>query len=194
MREEDKYAVLKEKRKWLLGGLLIGTVLFFLLDGEEAEPSAGEVTVSAPATRQEAHRTAVPKRILGAEKAAQGESLADPFSIAHLTREEMEQAKLVSESRQQEGGRERPQTEFVPMKTESPKAMVKQEQKEKKKEDGISLQGIVTGEHGRMAILKQDGKSVSIAVGEKIGERILTEIGDRGVVFADGERMTMQIP
>ena len=194
MYGEDKYAILKEKRRWILSGFLICGLLFFLLCEDEAEPSAGEIMMPnemSEMSQQEMHEKAPMQRILGAEKAAKGEKLADPFSIAHLTREEMEQAKLAAEARQEESKTASQPAEPLPMLTETPMAAETREIPDNRK---ISLQGIVMGEHGRMAILQQADKSVSVAPGEKVGERIVAEIGEREVVFADGERIVMQIP
>lgn len=194
MYEMDKYATLMENKRILIAGSAI-FILFLLLifGGDDVETSAGEITMPSALEQQEKSRAESPRRILGAEKANLDEKLADPFSVAHLTREEMEQVKLAAERKQREDMRLKEQPEV-----QVPIATVQREDKSEgndgNKVKSMMLQGIVKGEHGSMAIFTCGDKSMTVAVGETVGGRTVREIGSKEVSFEDGGRISLQTP
>ena len=195
MYQVDKYTALMEnKRSLIVGGVIFVLLLFMLLGGDDMETSAGEINMPVASEQQERPRAASPRRILGAEKANMEEKLADPFSIAHLTREEMEQAKLAAEQKQMEDMKREVQPAAqiqVPMVA----AQAHEAREGRDNEDeGITLLGIVRGEHGGMAILKYGKKSMTVAVGETVGGRTIKEISSDEVRFDDGGCLRIQMP
>ncbi len=187
---EDKNSFLEEKRYVIPGICSICLLLLFVTaGGEEGEISAGAVSV--PEVAGNVQPAKADHRILGAEKAAQNERLADPFSPAHLTRDETEQAGRAAEEqmkRQAAAVREIPEVPVIPRGETAGKSRTVEKDRE------IVLQGIVHGEHGAMAIFRQGSGSVSLCVGEKLGERILTEIRREEVLFDNGEHMSLKVP
>ncbi len=192
----DKYTVLVENKRSLIGGSAIFILLLFLvLGGDDVETSAGEINMPIALEQQEKPREEPARRILGAEKANMDEKLADPFSIAHLTREEMEQAKLAAEAKQKE---DRLRETQPAVRSPVPAAVVQAEDKAEESHDnvekGMTLQGIVRGEHGSMAILKSGNKNMIAAVGETVGGRTIKEIVSNEVRFDDGGSVGIQTP
>jgi len=192
MRGKDIYIVLKDRKKLLLGGSIVIFSWIFFLSGGETEISAGEIVQPPVTAKQDSGKESKSHRILGMEKVRMGEKLADPFSIAHLTREETEQARQEAERKQQQDIRER--------ELEVPRILPETSAEEPDiphrtvKDNGLSLQGIVTGKYGRMAILKRGKENLSAAVGDEVDGRILKEIGEKEVLFDDGQRIMMQMP
>ncbi|HCB93800.1 MAG TPA: hypothetical protein DEP57_08360, partial [Selenomonas sp.] len=70
MCDVDKYTVLVENKRSLIGGSAIFIVLLFLvMGGDDVETSAGEITMPIALEQQEKPRVEPSRRILGAEKA-----------------------------------------------------------------------------------------------------------------------------
>ncbi|MBR6268331.1 MAG: hypothetical protein IKR28_08390 [Selenomonadaceae bacterium] len=196
MCDVDKYTVLVENKRSLIGGSAIFIVLLFLvMGGDDVETSAGEITMPIALEQQEKPRVEPSRRILGAEKANMDEKLADPFSIAHLTREEMEQAKLAAEAKQKE---DRLRETQPAVRSPVPEAVLQVEDKAEEGHDngekGMTLQGIVRGEHGSMAILRFGNKNMIAAVGETVDGRTIKEIVSNEVRFDDGGSVGIQTP
>ncbi len=186
----DKDTLGKEKHIAVMGACSICLLILILFaGGEEGEISAGEVSVpEAPAADCQVKTST---RILGADQAAHLEKLADPFSPAHLTREEMEQAGIETELQIQERAEarlERQKAQNISVAEES-----RQEGSFLPESESV-LQGIIHGEHGAIAIFRQGENSISLCVGEKLGEMTLTEIRRGEVLFDHGERMILEVP
>ena len=58
----------------------------------------------------------------------------------------------------------------------------------------MTLQGIVRGEHGSMAILRFGNKHMIAAVGETVDGRTIKEIVSNEVRFDDGGSVGIQTP
>ncbi len=190
MYGEDNYAILKENKKMLTGGAMIFLLLLIVIfGGDETETSAGEITMPIEAEQIEKPKKERPRKIIGAEKANGVEKLADPFSIAHLTRDEMAQAREAAELKQREDMQllEHQETQQAQPSGEA------LSQTKKPEDNGIVLQGIVKGRNGRMAILKYGEMNVTAVVGENIGGHVLTEIRDNEVILDNGEKLQMQL-
>lgn len=191
----DKYTEISGHKRLLIGACSALIVLLIIfLGGEDTEISAGEISAPPALEQKEKPRAAPARKILGTEKAALEEKLADPFSIAHLTREEMEQAKLAAEAKQRA---DLQRQEYVQEPAVIHEVIKDDRAGEKENANGkkeVVLQGIVKGEHGGMAILKLGDKSVTAAAGEAVGGRTISEIDSNEVKFDDGGSIKLQVP
>ncbi len=192
MFEKDKSFVWGEKKRIILVICFACSLfLLFAAGSEEQEISAGAVTVPAEENKAREEKSIVSHRILGAEKAALNETLSDPFSIAHLTREEKAQAKLSAEKQWKE--EKQKSSAGIDVYTEQVFSdnQIKGAAEEEKT---VILQGIVSGERGRLAIFRMGDSTVCLGVGEKLGDRTLTEIGRAEAGFDNGEHVYLKIP
>lgn len=186
MVEEQKEG--KEKRQAVVLGIcMVVLTLALLFGGEEDELSAGEMGTPATQAGHETEairETAAPKRILGAAKAVKSSALADPFSILHPTRKEMEQAVVPAAL---------PVAEQAAQGT--PAAPVSQEEPpESIKAPVFELKGIAKGGGGGIAILKHGEMTHSLQAGEPLGDVQVEEIGDTYVLLSNGMRLELQMP
>lgn len=178
----------KEKRQAaVLGICMVVLTLALLFGGEEDELSAGEMGTPATQAGHETEairETAAPKRVLGAAKAVKSSALADPFSVLHPTRKEMEQAAvpavLPAVEQEAQGTAAAPVSqEELPESIEAPV---------------FELKGIVKGGDGGIAILKRGEMTHSLQAGEALGDVQVEEIGDAYVLLSNGMRLELQMP
>ena len=214
MEGEELLEKLREHRRTVYGcATALLAALALLLGWEGPETSAGNVAeVSSffpdmEQTEQMENATGAGKRaatfspsgeesrwrerkIRGAEKAALGETLTDPFSMRHETREE-------AKARRSTAGQPAVSEQRVapPAAARLPGASLKAAEAEHPAPvEEIRLQGIVTGEHGSIAIIKKGDKTCSLAVGERLDGRTISSIGKREVSFEDGETISLTLP
>ncbi len=184
---EDEQKERKEKRQIVALGVCMAVLtLAMLFGGGEDELSAGEMGMpeqaAYPAAEQE--KADAPKRILGAAKAAKSSALADPFSLLHPTRKEMEQAASAA-----------PPVEAAPMASETAAVPVISEEPMKSAELPVfELKGIAKGGGGGIAILKHGGMTHSLQAGESLGDVRVEEIADNYVLLSNGMRLELRMP
>ncbi len=192
MFAEDKSFLWKEKKR-IIPVICFACSLFLLsaAGSEEQEISAGAVTAPAEEGNVREMKPIASHQILGAEKAALNETLSDPFSLAHLTREEKIQAKQAAAQQIQEDV-QRPE---AGIDTRTEQVLFDNQIKETvEKEETVTLQGIISGERGRLAIFRMGNSTVCLGVGEKLGNRILTVIGKGEAGFDNGEHVYLELP
>ena len=186
MVEEQKEG--KEKRQAVVLGIcMVVLTLALLFGGEEDELSAGEMGTPATQAGHETEairETVAPKRILGAAKAVKSSALADPFSVLHPTRKEMEQAAVPTALPVAEQAAQG--TAVVPSSHGEPPESIKA--------PVFELKGIVKGGGGGIAILKRGEMTHSLQAGEPLGDVQVEEIGDTYVLLSNGMRLELQMP
>lgn len=153
------------------GAMVVGLVCFFLLPEEEASVTA--LKQEEPAVQPVAGQKKGADRILGMELAAKKEDLKDPFTLMH---EDRESSREISGQGKMEAGKVVPK-EQPPLpaggagdRTAAPA--------DKEKKSAIVLQGVASGEGGRLALLSDGKESRSVTVGEVYQGKTVTEIGD----------------
>ncbi|MBR6710729.1 MAG: hypothetical protein IKI81_04285, partial [Selenomonadaceae bacterium] len=111
-------------------------------------------------------------------------ALADPFSVLHPTRKEMEQAAVPAALPVAEQAAQG--TAAAPVSQEEPPESIKA--------PVFELKGLAKGGGGGIAILKHGEMTHSLQAGEPLGDVQVEEIGDTYVLLSNGMRLELQMP